>query len=287
MSMIKTTLLLGTLTAILLAIGSFWGQAGIIIAFAFAVVMNLGSYWFSASIVLRTSGALEATEQQYPDLHRITSRLVAKAGLPKPGLYVIPSQAPNAFATGRNPKHAAVAVTEGLIGMLDEQELEGVIAHELAHVKNRDILISSVAATIAGAIMMVATMARWGALFGGFGGDRDRGGNIFGLLAMAILAPLAAVMVQMAISRTREYKADATGAQMVGHPQGLASALRRLDEVNKRVPPEASPASTATAHMYIVKPFGGGAGSFFSTHPPMEKRIARLVGSQGRTPIIS
>ncbi len=287
MSTIKTTLLLGALTGILVAIGSFWGQNGIIIAFVFAVVMNIGSYWFSAAIVLRTSGAREASEQQYPDLHRITNRLVASAGLPKPGLYVIPSPAPNAFATGRNPSHAAVAVTEGLLEMLNEQELEGVIAHELAHVKNRDILISSVAATIAGAIMMVGYMARWSAILGGFGGDRNRGGNIFGVLAMAILAPLAAVMVQMAISRTREYKADATGAGFVGHPQGLASALRRLDEVNRRVPPEMSPASTATAHMYIVKPFAGGLGNLFSTHPPMEKRIARLVGTQGRTPIIS
>ncbi len=287
MSTIKTTLLLGALTGILVGIGSFWGQNGIIIAFVFAVAMNFGSYWFSASIVLRTSGAREASEQQYPEFHRITNRLVANAGLPKPKLYVIPSQAPNAFATGRNPSHAAVAVTEGLLGLLSEQELEGVIAHELAHVKNRDILISSIAATIAGAIMMVAYMARWSAIFGGFGGDRDRGGNIFGVLAMAILAPLAAVMVQMAISRTREYKADATGAVFVGHPQGLASALRRLDAVNQRVPPSASPASTATAHMYIVKPFAGGLGNLFSTHPPMEKRIARLVGNQGRTPIIS
>ncbi len=287
MSTIKTTLLLGTLTGILVAIGSFWGQNGIIIAFVFAVVMNIGSYWFSASIVLRTSGAREASEQQYPDFHRITNHLVANARLPKPKLYVIPSQAPNAFATGRNPSHAAVAVTEGLLRLLSEQELEGVIAHELAHVKNRDILISSIAATIAGAIMMVGYMARWSAIIGGFGGGRDRGGNILGVLAMAILAPLAAMMVQMAISRTREYKADATGAAFVGHPQGLASALRRLDEVNKRVPPSASPASTATAHMYIVKPFAGGIGNLFSTHPPMEKRIARLVGNQGRTPIIS
>lgn len=284
MSTIRTTLLLGALTGILVAIGSLWGQNGIVIAFVFAVVMNLGSYWFSASIVLRTSGAHEASEQQYSDLHRITNRLVTNAGLPKPRLYVISSQAPNAFATGRNPSHAAVAVTDGLLGLLNEQELEGVIAHELAHVKNRDILISSLAATIAGAIMVVAHMARWSALWGG---GRDRQGGVFGVLAMAIFAPLAAMMVQMAISRTREYKADATGASIVGHPQGLANALRRLEKVNKRVPPEASPASTATAHMYIVRPFSGGFSNLFSTHPPMEKRIARLIGNQGRSSIIS
>jgi len=286
MSMIKTTLLLSILTAMFVAIGGYFGgQTGIVIAFVLAAVMNLGSYWFSASIVLRTSGAQPAEESRYPQLHRMTERLVERAGLPKPALYIIPSQAPNAFATGRNPEHAAVAVTEGLLQILDEQELEGVVAHELAHVKNRDILISSIAATIAGAIMMLASMARFSAIFGGMGGDRDRGGNIFGLLAMAILAPLAAMMVQMAISRTREFKADATGAEMVGHPAGLASALRKLEQVNQRVPAEASPASSATAHMYIVKPFGGGMGNLFSTHPPMQDRIDKLMRRAG--PIIS
>jgi len=275
MSTIKTTLLLGLLTGLLIAFGGFFGgQQGIIIAFVFAVVLNFGSYWFSASIVLRTSGARPATVEQYPGLHRLTERLVQRAGLPMPALYVIPTRVPNAFATGRNPEHAAVAVTEGLLEMLNEQELEGVVAHELGHVKNRDILISSIAATVAGAIMMLATMARFSAIFGG---GRDRNGNIFGVLAMAILAPIAAMMVQMAISRTREFKADATGADMVGHPQGLASALRRLEQVNQRVPPELSPASTATAHMYIVKPFAGGLGKLFSTHPPMQQRIERLM----------
>lgn len=283
MSMIKTTLLLSLLTIMFVLLGGYLGgQQGLVIAFVFAVVLNVGSYWFSASIVLRTSGARPASEQDYPGLHRMTERLVARAGIPKPDLYVIPTQVPNAFATGRNPQHAAVAVTEGLLQMLNEQELEGVVAHELAHVSNRDILISTIAATIAGAIMMLASMARFSAIFGGGGRDRN---NIFGILAMAVLAPLAAMMVQMAISRTREFKADATGADMVGHPAGLASALRRLEQANQRVPPQASPASTATAHMYIVKPFAGGMGKLFSTHPPMEQRIERLMRRAG--PIIS
>lgn len=283
MSMIKTTLLLSLLTIMFVLLGGYLGgQQGLVIAFVFAVVLNVGSYWFSASIVLRTSGARPASEQDYPGLHRMTERLVARAGIPKPDLYVIPTQVPNAFATGRNPQHAAVAVTEGLLQMLNEQELEGVVAHELAHVSNRDILISTIAATIAGAIMMLASMARFSAIFGGGGRDRN---NIFGILAIAVLAPLAAMMVQMAISRTREFKADATGADMVGHPAGLASALRRLEQANQRVPPQASPASTATAHMYIVKPFAGGMGKLFSTHPPMEQRIERLMRRAG--PIIS
>jgi heat shock protein HtpX len=278
MSTIKTTLLLTLLTVMLVAFGGFLGgQQGLVIAFIFALVLNAGSYWFSSSIVLRTSRAQPASEADYPQLHRMTERLVQRAGIPKPDLYVIPTKVPNAFATGRNPQHAAVAVTEGLLQMLDEQELEGVVAHELGHVKNRDILISTIAATIAGAIMMLASMARFSAIFGGFGGDRDRGGNIFGLLAMAILAPLAAMMVQMAISRTREFKADATGADLAGHPHGLASALRRLDQVNSQIPADHSPASAATAHMYIVKPFAGGLGKLFATHPPMDERINRLM----------
>jgi heat shock protein HtpX len=286
MSMVKTTLLLTLLTLILVAFGGFFGgRQGVIIAFVFAVVLNFGSYWFSSSIVLRTSRARPAGEAEYPQLHRIVRRLTQRAGLPMPDLYIIPTPVPNAFATGRNPQHAAVAVTEGLLQLLDEDELEGVIAHELGHVKNRDILISSIAATIAGAIMLLASMARWGAIFGGFGGDRDRGNNIFGLLAMAILAPIAALMVQMAISRTREFKADATGADFAGHPQGLASALRRLEQENQRVPAQASPASPATAHMYIVKPFAGGLGNLFSTHPPMQERIDRLMKRAG--PLVS
>ena len=273
MSTIKTTLLLGLLTGFLVAFGGyFFGRQGMVIALVFAAVLNFGSYWFSASIVLRMSRAQVASPEQYPRLHQITDRLVGRAGLPKPNLYVISDRSPNAFATGRNPQHAAVAVTEGLMDVLSEEELEGVIAHELGHVKNRDILISSVAATIAGAIMVMANMARWSAIFGG---GRDRDGNIFGVLAMAILAPLAALMVQMAISRTREFKADATGADMVGHPNGLANALRQLEAASKRVPLQASP---ATSHMYIVKPFGGGVGNLFSTHPPIEERVRRLLG---------
>ena len=283
MSTIKTALLLGLLTGMLVAFGAYFGgRQGMVIAFAFATIMNVGSYWFSASIVLKTSGARPASAEQYPVLHRITDRLVARSGLPKPGLYVIPSPSPNAFATGRNPNHAAVAVTEGIMELLSEDELEGVVAHELAHVKNHDILISSIAATIAGAIMMLAYLARWSAIFTG-GRSRD-GGNIFGLLAMAILAPLASMAVQMAISRTREYKADATGAEMVGHPQGLASALRKLEAGSRRVPMQAS---AATSHMYIVKPAIGSMGNFFSTHPPMEKRIERLLQRPGPSPIIS
>ena len=274
MSTIKTTLLLGLLTGLLVSFGYYYGgQNGMIIALVFAAVLNFGSYWFSASIVLRMSRAREASPEQYPRLHQITDRLVARAGLPKPDLYVIPGKSPNAFATGRNPRHAAVAVTEGLIDLLSEEELEGVIAHELAHVKNRDILISSVAATVAGAIMVLANMARFSAFF--LGGRNRDGGNIFAVLAMAILAPIAALMVQMAISRTREFKADATGAEMVGHPNGLANALRQLEAASKRVPLQASP---ATSHMYIVKPFSGGVGKLFSTHPPIEERVRRLLG---------
>jgi heat shock protein HtpX len=277
MNTIKTTLLLGLLTGLLLVIGQLLGgRGGMMIALVFAAILNFGSYWFSDKIVLRMYRAQPVSETQHPSLHRVVDRLVQRAGLPKPALYVIPTAAPNAFATGRNPRHAAVAVTSGLLDQMTEEELEGVIAHELGHVKNRDILISSIAATVAGAIMMLASMARWGAMFGGFGDRNGRdGGGIIGLLAVAIFAPLAALVVQMAISRTREFKADATGAEIAGYPQGLASALRKLEVLSQRVPTKASP---NTAHMFIVKPFSAaGLSRLFSTHPSTEERVRRLM----------
>jgi heat shock protein HtpX len=277
MNTLKTTLLLGMLTGLLLVIGQLLGgRSGMMVALVFAAILNFGSYWFSDKIVLRMYRAQPVSETQYPALHRVVDRLVQRAGLPKPALYVLPMAAPNAFATGRNPRHAAVAVTSGLLDQMTEEELEGVVAHELGHVKNRDILISSIAATVAGAIMMLASMARWGAMFGGFGDRNGRdGGGIIGLLAVAIFAPLAALVVQMAISRTREFKADATGAAIAGYPQGLASALRKLEALSKRVPTQASP---NTAHMFIVKPFSGaGLGRLFSTHPSTEERVRRLM----------
>jgi heat shock protein HtpX len=274
---LKTALLLGGLSALLLAIGEWLGGAnGVVLAFVFAAVMNLGSYWFSDKIVLRMYHAKEVGPEH--PLYRIVERLAARASLPMPKVYVIPDPSPNAFATGRNPAHAAVAATEGILKVLSEHELEGVIAHELAHVKHRDILISSVAATIAAAIIMVARMAHFAALFGGYGNRDDRGSgtNPIALLAMMIVAPLAAGLIQMAISRSREFAADAGGAAIVGSPYGLADALRKIDAVSKRVPLDANP---ATAHMFIVKPFsGGGIMSLFSSHPPTEKRIEALLG---------
>ena len=275
---IKTALLLGLLSAVLLAIGELLGGAnGLVIAFLFAAVMNFVSYWFSDKIVLRMYRA-QPVGPEHP-LYRIVERLTMRASLPMPKVYIIPDPSPNAFATGRNPSHAAVAATEGILHVLSENELEGVIAHELAHVKHRDILISSVAATIAAAIMMTARMAQFAALFGGYGGrdeGRDRGNNPIALLAMIILAPLAAMLIQMAISRSREFSADAGGAAIAGNPYGLADALRKIDAVSKRVPLDANP---ATAHMFIVKPFSGaGLTSLFSSHPPTEARIRALLG---------
>jgi heat shock protein HtpX len=238
--------------------------------------MNLGSYWFSDKIVLSMYRAKPVSESEAPRLHSILDRLVARSGLPKPRLYLLPQPAPNAFATGRNPQHAAIAVTTGLVELMSEEELEGVIAHELAHVGNRDILISSIAATIAGAVTVLASFARWGAILGGPGGRDDRDGGIIGILAMAILAPIAAVVIQLAISRSREYAADATGARYAGHPHGLARALEKLGHYNKRIPMDASP---ATSHMFIVMPLSGrGLANLFSTHPPVEERIRRLLG---------
>jgi heat shock protein HtpX len=275
---IKTALLLGLLSAVLLAIGELLGGAnGLVIAFILAAVMNLVSYWFSDKIVLRMYRA-QPVGPEHP-LYRIVERLTMRASLPMPKVYIIPEASPNAFATGRNPSHAAVAATEGILRILTEQELEGVIAHELAHVKHRDILISSVAATIAAAIMMTARMAHFAALFGGYGGrgdDRERGNNPIALLAMIILAPLAAMLIQMAISRSREFAADAGGAAIAGNPYGLADALRKIDAASKQVPLDANP---ATAHMFIVKPFSGaGLASLFSSHPPTEARIRALLG---------
>jgi len=276
---VKTALLLGLLTGlIVLCGGALGGRSGMLIALVLAAVMNLGSYWFSDKIVLAMYRAKPVSEAEAPRLHSIVDRLVARAGIPKPKLYVLPEEAPNAFATGRNPAHAAVAATAGLLEMMDDEELEGVLAHELAHVKNRDILISSIAATIAGAITMLASMARWGAIFGGFGGRDERdggGGGVLGLLFMAILAPIAAVVIQMAVSRSREYAADSTGARFAGHPEGLARALEKLGRASQRIPMNASP---STSHMFIVKPLSGRAFlGLFSTHPPIEERVRRLL----------
>jgi heat shock protein HtpX len=271
---LKTALLLGALSGLLLAIGQALGGAnGLVIAFGFAVIMNFVSYWFSDKIVLRMYGAKEVGAGH--PLHGMVERLARQAGLPMPRVYVIPTMSPNAFATGRNPSHAAVAATEGIMRLLDARELEGVIAHELAHVKHRDILISSVAATIAAAIMMIANMARFAAFFGGGRSDDRQGANPLALLATVIVAPLAAGLIQAAISRSREFAADAGGAQIAGSPFGLADALRKIEAASRQVPLDANP---ATAHMFIVKPFSGaGMLSLFSTHPPTEARIQALL----------
>ncbi|MFQ5520536.1 MAG: zinc metalloprotease HtpX [Candidatus Methylomirabilia bacterium] len=272
----KTGILLGVLTALLILIGGgLGGQQGMLVAFVFALVMNIGSYWFSDRIVLAMYRARPIQEAEAPGLYRILRNLATRAAIPMPRVYLIPSEAPNAFATGRNPEHAAVAVTQGIMRILNEEELEGVLAHELAHVRNRDVLISTVAATLAGAITYLAFMARWAAIFGGFRRDSDdEGGGIFGLLLMAILAPIAAMLIQMAVSRAREYQADATGARLAGQPSGLANALGKLHQSSRAIPMHATP---ATAHLFIVNPLRGGMWlTLFSTHPPIEDRIARL-----------
>ena len=270
----KTTILLGALTGLLLLFGQiFGGRAGMIIAFGLAVVMNFGSYWFSDRIVLALYRAKPITESDDPELFSIVRNLATRAGLPMPKVYRIPQATPNAFATGRNPDNAVVAVTDGIRSLLTADELAGVIGHELAHIGHRDILISSIAATLAGAIMMLASMARWALIFGG---GRDDNNNPLGALLMAILAPIAAIIIQMAVSRSREYQADQTGAKIAGSPDSLASALEKLTIASKRVPMAASP---ATSHMFIVKPFSGRSMlSLFSTHPPVEKRVERLRG---------
>jgi heat shock protein HtpX len=276
MNTMKTALLMAGLTALLVAVGGLWGRNGMMLFFGLAMVMNLVSYWFSDKIVLKMYGAKEVSESDSPVLYGITRDLAARANMPMPKVYLIPSDALNAFATGRNPQHAAVAATHGIIRALSREELTGVMAHELSHVGNRDILIGTIAAAIAGAIGMIANMAQWGMIFGGFGGRRDgedRGGGL-GAIVMIIVAPIAAMLIQMAISRSREYEADASGAKLCGNPRWLASALRKLEAGSKHIPMDASP---ATAHMFIVNPLrGGGFASLFSTHPPMEERIARL-----------
>jgi heat shock protein HtpX len=261
---------------VLLVLGDLLGgNSGLMMAFAFAVIMNFGSYWFSDKIVLKMYRAQPVGPEHR--LYQITARLAQRAGLPMPKVYIIPDQSPNAFATGRNPSHAAVAATEGILRILDERELEGVIAHELAHVKHRDILISSVAATMAAAIMMVARMAQFAAMFGGGRrDDRGGGGNPIALLATVILAPLAAMLIQAAISRSREFGADKGGAEIAGTPYGLVDALKKLESSSKRIPMDANP---ATAHMFIIKPFSvHGMMSLFSTHPPTESRVRALLG---------
>jgi len=259
--------------------GALGGRQGMVLAFTLALGMNLFSYWFSDKIVLRMYNAREVTEAEAPMLWSVTHDLALKMNMPMPKVYVIPSDAPNAFATGRNPNHAAVAATEGIMRLLSRDELEGVMAHELGHVRNRDILIGTIAAAIAGAISMLANMAQWAMIFGGFGGRRDGddrgGGNLIAGLAMIIIAPIAALLIQMAISRSREYEADATGARICGKPMSLASALQKLQAGSQRG--AALDANPATAHMFIVNPLRGhGIATLFSTHPPMEERIARL-----------
>jgi len=275
MNGLKTGLLLTAMTVLFLFIGlGLGGRQGMICAFIFAVFMNFISYWFSDKIVLKMYRAREIQEADNPRLYRAVRAQAQMAGLPMPRVYIIPTGSPNAFATGRNPKNAAIAATEGIISLLADDELEGVIGHELAHIKNRDILTQTIAATIAGAISMLAYMARWSAIFGGYGGrGSNRGGGI-GLLAMAIVAPIAAMVIQMAISRSREYAADQEGARISGRPLSLANALRKLHRGQARRPLQANP---STAHLFIVSPLSGrGMASLFSTHPPVEERIARL-----------
>ena len=271
----KTAALLGALTALLVLIGgALGGQQGMLVAFFFALVMNFASYWFSDKLVLAMYGAKPIEEAEAPGLYRVVRTLATRAGIPMPRVYLIPSQTPNAFATGRNPEHATVAVTQGIMQMLDEHELEGVLAHELAHVKNRDVLIATIAATLAGAITYLAHMAQWAAIFGGRRDDEEEGGGAFGAILMAILAPIAAMLIQLAVSRAREYQADATGARLAGQPLGLAKALEKLHIASQALPMQASP---ATAHLFIVNPLSGSAWlTLFSTHPPIEERMARL-----------
>jgi heat shock protein HtpX len=278
MNTFKSTLMLVGLMLLLVLIGErIGGQNGMLIAFAISVAMNFTAYFFSDKIALKMYRAQPVTREQMPRAYEVVERLAAKDGIPMPKIYMIPSESPNAFATGRNPQHASVAVTHGILGLLNDEELEGVLAHELGHVKNRDILTSSIAATLAGAITMIARMGYWASLFGGYGGrgGRDRGGGLGGLL-MLIVAPIAASLIQLAISRSREYEADATGAHTTGNPYALASALQKLEDYSKRLPLQAT---ASTAHLFIIAPLiGGGVGSLFSTHPPTKERIRRLIG---------
>ena len=280
---IKTTILLAAMTGLVLAIGELWrGQTGMMFALVLAAVMNIGSYFFSDKIALASSGAQPISREANPRIYQIVERLAAKANIPVPKIYFIPIDSPNAFATGRNPNHAAVAVTRGILEICNDEEIEGVLAHELGHVKNRDILTSAVVATLAGAITLTGRMLWYAELFGGFGGGGggsrdDRRGGAISALAMMILAPLAATLIQLAISRSREYEADATGARITGNPQGLARALDKIDKWSKRIPMQVAP---SMAHMYILQPLTTGQvfSSLFSTHPPIPKRIERLIG---------
>jgi len=268
------------MTAFIIWVGQLLGgRQGMIFALMIAAGMNFFSYWYSDKLVLKMYRAREADPQEAPELYAVVENLSQRAGLPMPKVYIIPQDAPNAFATGRNPEHAVVAVTQGLIRLMDQKEIEGVLAHELAHVRNRDILIGSIAATMAGAVMLLATMARWSAIFGGMRSDDNEGGGLgfLGLIVMSVLAPMAAALIQMAISRSREYLADSTGAAFVGSPDGLAMALEKLGSYSRRIPMDANP---STAHMFIVNPLSGKSMmNLFSTHPPLEERIRRLRGN--------
>jgi heat shock protein HtpX len=279
-NMLKTTVLLAALTGLLVLIGDYFGgTGGMIIAFLFAVILNFGSYWYSDKIVLKMYGAREVSSAESPNLHRIVDGLAMKAKLPKPKVYIVESGMPNAFATGRDPKHAAVAVTTGILNLLSNEEIEGVLAHELAHVMNRDTLISAVTATLAGVITMMATMAQWAAIFGGFGSSDDDNGGIVGLIVMAFVAPLAATLIQLAISRSREYAADEEGALICRKPWALADALEKLEYGNSHFKPSVSDVQPkeSSAHMFIVNPLKGGMiQSLFSTHPVTDERVKRL-----------
>ena len=278
MNGLKTAFLLTLMTLLAIGIGNYFGgQTGMVYAFLFAGVMNFVSYFFSDKIALRMYRAQPVTREQLPRVYEIVDRLAQKMGIPMPKIFVIPSDSPNAFATGRNPHHASVAVTQGILNLLDNEELEGVLAHELGHVRNRDILTSSIAATLAGAITVLARMGAWGAMFSGYGGDsRDRRGGGLGALLMLIVAPLAATLIQLWVSRTREYEADHTGAHLTQNPYALARALQKLDAYSRRLPMAASP---STAHLFIVQPMiGSSFANLFSTHPPISKRIERLTG---------
>jgi heat shock protein HtpX len=288
MNTLKSVMLLAVLSAILIwAGGAIGGKNGALIALMIAGVMNFISYWWSDKIVLSMYGAKEVSHDDAPELYNIVQELSQNAGLPMPKVYITPQEAPNAFATGRSPEHSAVAVTNGILKLLSREELKGVLAHELTHVKNRDVLIGTIAATIAGAISYLAYMAQWAAIFGGIGGNQRGRGNIFTLLVMMIVAPLAAMIIRMAISRTREYGADKGGAKICGNPLYLANALRKLGQVSGRIPMQVNEQVTqSTSHMLIVSPlFGGGFASLFSTHPPIEDRIARLEAMVGRSSI--
>jgi heat shock protein HtpX len=278
MNALKTAFLLGLLSAIIVGFGGvFGGRTGMVAALGIAAVMNFFAYWFSDRLVLSMHRAQPVTREQAPQLFEILERLTARAGMPMPRVYVLPEEAPNAFATGRDPEHAAVAVTHGILRILNVEELEGVLAHELSHVKNRDILISSIAATLAAAVMMLANMARFAAIFGG-GNREERGGtNPIALLAGIILAPIAATLIQLAVSRAREYQADASGAEMTHNPYGLANALQKLEEASRRIPMLS--AGPTSSHLFIVKPFTGETlAGLFSTHPPIRERVRRLLG---------